>query len=76
MTASLTLQIEGVEDPKLKNDLETVCNYVLRIFEKKVAKVPPLGVKPIVIRPAPDNTPRFCIEGDFLQGNTPSILPA
>lgn len=64
MTASLTLQIEGVEDPQLKMDLETVCKDVLRFFESKVAKVPPLGVNPIVIRPAPANdpTPRSCID--------------
>ena len=64
MIAPLTLKIEGVEDPRRKNALETVCKYVLRIFENKIAKVPPQGVKPIVIRPAPadDLTPRFCTD--------------
>jgi hypothetical protein len=72
--ASLTLLIEGVEDPQLKNDLETVCKYVLRIFETKVAKVPPLGAKPIVIRPAPDDIPRSCLDGRLLAGQYPINL--
>lgn len=79
VTAFLTLQIEGVEDlqdPKRKNDLETVCKYVLKIFETKVAKVPPLGVKPIVIRPAPDNTPRLCRDVRFLAEQYPINLTA
>lgn len=71
MTASLTLQIKGVEnpqDPDIKNDLEIACKYVLRIFETKVARVPPLGVKPIIITPAPDNIPRFCLDKRLLEG--------
>jgi hypothetical protein len=74
MTTSLTLQIEGVEDLRLKKDLETACNDVLKIFETKVARVPPLGVKPIVIRPAPDNTPRFCLDERLLAGQYPINL--
>jgi len=64
LATSLTLQIEGVEDIQLKNDLETACKYVLRIFETKIARAPPLGIKPIVIRPAPANypKPRCCID--------------
>jgi hypothetical protein len=74
VTASLTLQVEGIEDLRLKKDLETVCKYVLRIFETKVAKVPPLGVKPIIIRPAPDDTPRLCRDVRFLAEQYPINL--
>lgn len=73
----MTLSIEGIEDPQdpgLKNALEIVCKYVLRIFETKVARVPPLGIKPIVIRPAPDNIPRSCFDVRILAGQYPINL--
>lgn len=37
------------------------------IFETNAAKVPPLGVKPIVIRTAPDNIPRCCLDVRILE---------
>lgn len=68
------LQITGIEDSLLKRDLEAVCKDVMSIYETKIAKVPPLGVKPFVLRPSPDDVPRFCTDAQFLSGQYPINL--
>jgi hypothetical protein len=72
--SALTLQIKGIEDPQLRCDLEAVCKNVMSIYETKITKVPPLGVKPILLKPAPDDVPRCCTDAQFLSGQYPINL--
>lgn len=59
----LTLQIEGIDDSLMERDVRAVCNDVMNIYEVKVAKVPPLGAKPVVLHKSPDDLPRACLNG-------------
>ncbi len=50
-------------DEGLRRDVTAVCRDVVEAAEKRVNKPPPLGIKPIIIQKAPDDTPRAVTNG-------------
>lgn len=57
------LRLEGeFEDASLRRDVRAVLRDVLRVYETKVARAPPLGQKPFVVCQAPDDAPRACLD--------------
>ena len=57
------LRLDGrFDDPSLRADVLAVCRDVLAVFETRLGE-PPLGTKPIVVRQAPDDAPRACLNG-------------
>lgn len=47
----------------MERDVKAVCNDVMNIYEVMVAKVPPLGAKPVILHKAPDDLLRACLNG-------------
>ena len=60
--ADLELRFES-QDQILRRDVTAVCQDVVRVVQKRISRPPALGVKPIVIRNAPDDAPRALING-------------
>ncbi len=62
--AGLPLRLEGTfeGDRGLRRDVRAVCTDVLALYERRVAARPARGVKPLVLRTAPDGCPRACLD--------------
>jgi len=45
----LTLEIKEIEDPSIKHGVMAICKDVINIYERKIAKTPLLGAKPVVL---------------------------
>jgi hypothetical protein len=54
---------DDFKDAILKRDVTSVCRDVVGLYETNVVKPPALGVKPFVIRKAPDGMPRADLRG-------------
>lgn len=48
-TSRLTLETKDITDPKLKHDVMAICKDVITIYERKIARIPLLGAKPVVL---------------------------
>jgi hypothetical protein len=52
-----------IQGPSQEREAKAACNDVINIYESKIAEVPPLGAKPVMLYQANDGWPRARFDG-------------